>query len=113
MWKGRCIRCGRMVDLPETPLRNLPPFCVCGNALRPHVVQFGEPIDHKVLSAAFSVSRQAELFLVVGTSGGGSDLSFHSHAVQLTVNYGSMRVPLPEELVCLHSESRFQCSLAL
>ena len=69
MWKGRCTRCGRMVDLPETPLRNLPPYCTCGNALRPHVVQFGEPIDPKVLSASFSVSRQAELFLVIGTSG--------------------------------------------
>lgn len=57
------------VNLPETPLRSLPPYCLCGNALRPHVVQFGEPIDPEVLSAAFSVSRQAELFLVVGTSG--------------------------------------------
>jgi len=69
MWKGRCTRCGRMVDLPETPLTDLPPYCLCGNALRPHVIQFGEPIDPEVLSAAFSVSRQAELFLVVGTSG--------------------------------------------
>jgi NAD-dependent deacetylase len=69
MWKGRCIKYERMVDLPETPLRSLPPYCACGSALRPHVVQFGEPIDPKVLSAAFGVSRKAELFLVIGTSG--------------------------------------------
>jgi len=69
MWKGRCTRCGRMVDLPETPLRSLPPYCVCGKALRPHVVQFGESIDPNVLSTAFAVTGRAELFLVIGTSG--------------------------------------------
>jgi len=35
MWKGRCTRCGRVVDLPETPLESLPPRCICGNPLRP------------------------------------------------------------------------------
>ena len=57
------------VDLPETPLISLPPYCVYGNALRPHIVQFGESIDPEILSAAFSVSRQAELFFVVEISG--------------------------------------------
>ena len=69
MWKGRCTRCGRLVDLPETPLKSLPPYCVCGNALRPHVVQFGEAIDPDMLSAAFAASKRSELFLVIGTSG--------------------------------------------
>ncbi len=69
MWKGRCTRCERMVDLPETPLKSLPPYCVCGNALRPHVVQFGEAIDPNILSAAFAASKRSELFLVIGTSG--------------------------------------------
>jgi len=69
MWKGRCTRCEGIVDLSGTPLKNLPPYCACGNALRPHVVQFGEPIDPKVLNAAFIASGRAELFLVIGTSG--------------------------------------------
>lgn len=69
MWKGKCSKCGGIVDLPETPLKSLPPCCVCGNALRPYVVQFGEPIDPKVLDAAFTASKRAELFLVIGTSG--------------------------------------------
>jgi len=69
MWKGRCIRCGRIVELPETPLKTLPPYCVCGYSLRPHVVQFGEPIDPRVLNASFVASKGAELFFVVGTSG--------------------------------------------
>ncbi len=69
MWKGRCIRCGKIVDLPETPLKSLPPYCSCGTALRPHVVQFGEPINPNVLKAALTASSRAELFLVIGTSG--------------------------------------------
>ena len=69
MWKGRCVRCGKIVSLPETPLKNIPPYCECGTALRPHVVQFGEPIDPNVLTAALTACSRAELFFVVGTSG--------------------------------------------
>ena len=69
MWKGRCMRCKRIIDLPDMPLPKLPPPCICGYALRPHVVQFGEPIDPVVLGAAFAASKQAQLFLVIGTSG--------------------------------------------
>jgi len=68
-WKGECMRCGRTVELPETPLESLPPYCMCGYALRPRVVQFGEPIDRKVLSAAFAACKRAGLFFVIGTSG--------------------------------------------
>ncbi len=69
MWKGRCIKCARIISLPETPLQKIPPSCTCGSVLRPHVVQFGEPIDPIVLTSAFEASRQAELFLLIGTSG--------------------------------------------
>lgn len=69
MWKGICPRDGETVDLPETPLKSLPPVHSCGTALRPHVVQFGEPIDPAVLDEAFKESMRAELFLVIGTSG--------------------------------------------
>jgi NAD-dependent deacetylase len=69
MWRGRCTRCGNSLELPETPLRSIPPQCGCGNPLRPSVVQFGEPIDPNVLSEAFAASRRADLFLLIGTSG--------------------------------------------
>jgi len=69
MWKGRCTECEKIINLPETPLKNLPPRCTCGHTLRPHVVQFGEPIDPKVLDEALVASKQAEFFLVIGTSG--------------------------------------------
>lgn len=68
MWRGRCLECGRIIDLPETPLKSLPPLCPCGRPLRPDVVQFGEPIDPKILGAAFDACKRAELFLVIGTS---------------------------------------------
>ncbi len=69
MWKGRCPRDGAIVDLPNTPLESIPPYHSCGTALRPHVVQFGEPLDPEVLREAVIASGKAELFLVVGTSG--------------------------------------------
>jgi len=69
MWRGQCPRDGALVDLPETPLPELPPRHRCGEALRIDVVQFGEPLDPHVLSSAFSASQRADLFLVVGTSG--------------------------------------------
>jgi len=69
MWKGRCPKDGALVDLPKTPLPCLPPYHTCGTALRPHVVQFGEPIDHIILSESLKESMRADLFLVIGTSG--------------------------------------------
>ena len=68
MWKGRCPRDNELVDLPHTPLESLPPYHSCGTALRPHVVQFGEPIDLNTLKAAIEASDRAKLFLVIGTS---------------------------------------------
>lgn len=67
MWKGRCPREGEIVDLPATPLKELPPYHTCGTALRPHVVQFGEPVEH--VEEAIKASLKADLFLVIGTSG--------------------------------------------
>jgi len=68
MWKGRCPRDGAIVDLPETPLASLPPYHTCGTALRPHVVQFGEPLDPATINAAINASVHADLFFVIGTS---------------------------------------------
>ncbi|MFB0563676.1 MAG: NAD-dependent deacylase [Candidatus Lokiarchaeia archaeon] len=69
MWKGRCPRDGEIVDLPKTPLETMPPIHHCGTALRPHVIQFGEPLDSETLGAALDASGNADLFLVIGTSG--------------------------------------------
>ena len=98
-------------------------------ARRPHVVQFGEPIDPKVLTAAFAASREAELFLVIGTSGvvspastmpwlalktGAKVVEINPHSTVLTTNVssslrGKAAEILPrlwKELVC---SGRFLC----
>lgn len=67
MWKGRCPKDGKIVDLPENPLKILPPYHTCKTALRPHVVQFGEPVEQ--IDEAIKISMDAELFLIIGTSG--------------------------------------------
>lgn len=67
MWKGRCPEDGEVVDLLH-PLEKLPPRHGCGTALRPHVVQFGEPIPEDALEPSLEASRRADLFIVVGTS---------------------------------------------
>lgn len=67
MWRGRCPKDGEIVEVPETPLKHLPPYHNCGTALRPHVVQFGEPVEH--IAEALQESMSADLFFVIGTSG--------------------------------------------
>jgi NAD-dependent deacetylase len=69
MWKGCCPSDNEVVDLPTTPLESLPPYHLCGTALKPHVVQFGESLNPDILNAAFTASRHADLFFVIGTSG--------------------------------------------
>jgi NAD-dependent deacetylase len=68
MWRGRCEECGHVEELPETPLPELPPLCKCGNALRPDVVQFGEPVKQEALREGILAAKRCDLFLVIGTS---------------------------------------------
>jgi NAD-dependent deacetylase len=67
MWRGRCLRDGEIVELPETPLKSIPPLHSCGEALRPHVVQFGEAVLD--FDRALRETMMADLFFVIGTSG--------------------------------------------
>jgi NAD-dependent deacetylase len=64
---GRCLRDGEIVELPETPLKSIPPLHSCGEALRPHVVQFGEAVLD--FDRALRETMMADLFFVIGTSG--------------------------------------------
>jgi len=66
----------RWLDAPRgcCQLQNIvdghPPHCgVCGNLRRPAVVWFGENLPTAALSGAEAAVRQADLMLVVGTSG--------------------------------------------
>ncbi len=68
LWQLRCIGCGKVSSNFEVPLPQLPPRCSCNSLLRPDIVWFGEPLPLATLQAAWNSARQADLFLVVGTS---------------------------------------------
>lgn len=68
IWKTRCTRCGRVEENDRVPIP-FPPFCLCGGLLRPHVVWFGEMIDPEDLIRSYRALEQADLMLVIGTSG--------------------------------------------
>jgi NAD-dependent deacetylase len=69
IWKVRCTSCTYEGYNYEVPLRDIPPRCPnCGGILRPGVVWFGEPLPYDALNTAYSLSREADLFMVVGTS---------------------------------------------
>ena len=76
LFAHRCDTCADRHDalpaLPEEPVERLePPTCEgCGvGRVRPDVVWFGEALDETVFDAAVAAVRDADLLLVVGTSG--------------------------------------------
>ncbi|MFQ5694324.1 MAG: NAD-dependent deacylase [Nitrospinota bacterium] len=69
LWKVCCTGEGWVREDWRVPLPQIPPRCECGALLRPHVVWFGETLHPGDLERALQATHQAELFLVVGTSG--------------------------------------------
>lgn len=73
----RCFACARepgtalaAPNEPEEGRALEPPRCQhCGGRLRPGVVWFGESLPQTALTKAFKAAQEAELLLVVGTSG--------------------------------------------
>ncbi len=71
IWRVRCTGgCRGEHEDRRAPLpRPLPPRCTCKSLLRPGVVWFGESLPAEVFEQASRASEQADVFLVVGTSG--------------------------------------------
>ena len=71
----RCMNCGLLSeeDYPRLlePVEYIdPPACLrCGGSLRPGVVLFGETLPEGALEAGAQAAQEADLVLVVGTSG--------------------------------------------
>ena len=67
-----CHRCGQEFDPNQvfslTPA-DIPWLCPCGGTVRPNVVFFGESIPSKALLVSQEYCAQADLILIVGTSG--------------------------------------------
>lgn len=68
VWRVRCLSCGRLMEHRDVPIRENPPRCSCGGALRPDVVLFGEVLPQVVWRRAYEAACQCDLFFVVGTS---------------------------------------------
>ncbi|EFK55253.1 NAD-dependent deacylase [Corynebacterium genitalium ATCC 33030] len=75
LFEFRCSICSRPykgeIELPEEPVEKLtPPSCpLCGNLVRPGVVWFGEPLPPKEWDEAERRMVEADLVVIVGTSG--------------------------------------------
>lgn len=76
LFAPRCCGCGlpaahreAMPDEPEGGRRLAPPRCeACGDAIRPGVVWFGEPLPVAALELAFEAARACDLIFSIGTS---------------------------------------------
>ena len=92
IWQVQCTGCGASVRNEEVPLQSLPPRCSCGALLRPGVVWFGEPLPPPEWERAVRASAQAQIFVVVGTSGivypaaGLAEIARHAGAKIAVVN---------------------------
>ena len=68
IWTLRCSVCGREHEDYRAPLPEVPPRCNCEALERPGVVWFGESLPQEIWRKAERAAREAEVFLVIGTS---------------------------------------------
>ncbi len=65
-----CTHCGQVFDATEALLENIPPLCQnCSSVLKPCFVFFGEPIPEEANIRSLNEAREADLFIVIGTTG--------------------------------------------
>ena len=75
IFRVRCTSCEFREHLKESGRideilsEDLPKCPKCGSLLRPDVVWFGEPLPSKELNEAFKLAKEADVVIVVGTSG--------------------------------------------
>ncbi len=62
-----CMRCQKRYPI-EQYLKEMPPRCECGFALRPDVVLFGEQLPSEVIFESYALAKECELLMVIGTS---------------------------------------------
>ncbi|MDZ7666927.1 MAG: NAD-dependent deacylase [Desulfotignum sp.] len=65
-----CLSCTRRYPISEISLDRLPPVCPhCDGILKPDVIFFGEAIPEPAGSLSFEETRQADCFILIGTTG--------------------------------------------
>ena len=67
-----CLRCGERETMEQVYVRlsdEIPPACSsCGGQLRPEVIFFGEVLSASVMVEAERLTRESDLFVVIGSS---------------------------------------------
>ena len=64
-----CTKCGEKYRAADVDLENLPPRCTCGGVLKPDFIFFGEGIPLEANKLSFQAAEQADVFIVIGTTG--------------------------------------------
>lgn len=65
-----CTKCNKIFNVENINLNNLPPKCSnCGSVLKPDFVFFGEQIPEYANTMSQNEAQNAEIFLVIGTTG--------------------------------------------
>ncbi len=65
-----CLSCGWRTPASRLDLNLLPPLCSqCSEVLKPDFIFFGEPIPEPARSQAFVEAENADVFILVGTTG--------------------------------------------
>lgn len=65
-----CLSCGWRTPASRLDLNLLPPLCnQCSEVLKPDFIFFGEPIPEPARSQSFYEAENADVFLLVGTTG--------------------------------------------
>jgi len=65
-----CTECGKIYKFKEEYLDELPPQCPnCAGILKPNYIFFGEGIPKKAYKGSIQEAENADLFIVIGTTG--------------------------------------------
>jgi NAD-dependent deacetylase len=72
----RCDSCGKRFQRESVSFKILPPLCLCGTALRPDLVFFGEIIPSDAYREAVVMMEKCDFMLIIGTSASVSPASY-------------------------------------
>ncbi len=65
-----CMDCGRITPVQQADMSKNPVICPhCGGLLKPDFVFFGEPIPEKAMKESIFHTQNADVYLVIGTTG--------------------------------------------
>ena len=65
-----CTNCSKSYLVKNIELSSLPPKCEnCGTVLKPNFIFFGEPIPEPACANSFTETKNADVFILIGTTG--------------------------------------------